>query len=425
MDKKQIIYFFVFLIFSVFFAEKIFFADRDFKAGLTDGLRDFTQKENSPSFLKSFESSVEEMKSARVSFLEVNLEEMTVRIYKKGGLAGEFPIIAKGNKDKWGGSAAGIFKIESGNKISFSNISKVYMPFSLHYFGKYYIHGEPYYPGGEELISRYSGGCLRLRNEDAEALYEAADLEMPVAVIPKKREKENFKFNSSVPPEISAGSYLVADFSTGRILSEKNADLSWPAGFLARLMLSVTVADTINLERQIESGGRSIRVIEFFYPLLTGSSEEPVSVLSSFLGENKTLRLMNQQAQAMLMENSRFNSLQSQDLQNTSTARDLFYLAEYILTSKPPIFKISKGEKVETFGPTFLDLKNLENKNIFFRDPSFLGGMTDFSGQGYSALFAFEIKGRILIFSILGSENLKEDTQLLYSWIFSGLHESF
>jgi len=125
-----------------------------------------------------------------------------------------------------------IHKILSGNKASFSNIAKVFMPYALHYFGKYYIHGEPYYPSREKLKSVYSGGCLRLKDKDAEEIYKMSELNMPVLVIDSKKEDFSFKREKIPMGDISADVFLVADIGSGKILAEKNKNKSLLRDFI-------------------------------------------------------------------------------------------------------------------------------------------------------------------------------------------------
>jgi len=66
------------------------------------------------------------------SFLEVNLPAKKVRLYQDGKLIKEAPILGAGDPQGWGGSAIGLYKIISGNKISFSVVAEVYMPYALH-----------------------------------------------------------------------------------------------------------------------------------------------------------------------------------------------------------------------------------------------------------------------------------------------------
>ena len=148
--------------------------------------QEMPSNEQAVHYLKDFNQIKEKFLFDQVDFLEVNFPDMEVRIYKKGALEKQAPILARGDSEAWGGTPAGLYKVITGYISAFSVVSEVYMPYSLHFYGIYYIHGEPYYPGGGLLISDISGGCVRLSNNDAKDIYELSEKGMPVLVIDKE-----------------------------------------------------------------------------------------------------------------------------------------------------------------------------------------------------------------------------------------------
>jgi len=366
---------------------------------------EFPEKDESV-FLKLFEDIEKEFISSKTDFLKVNLAKMKITIYKEGSLIKEVPILIKGNTNNWGGSAVGLYRILSGNKTSFSIGSDVYMPYALHYYGKYYIHGIPYYPGGVKFDSLFSGGCLRLKDEDAESIYELSELNMPVLVIDKKRDYYEYSTKDITEfPELSAKSYLVADLDSGYVFAEKNSSDPLPIASLTKLMTAVVVAENVNLkksilikEKMLEAYGstkglevgKRFRVVELFYPLLIESSNDVAEALSYFLGREKTIKLMNEKAKLVSMEQTEFTDPSGFDPGNISTARDLFYLARYIFNNRPPILEITKGNKVRSFGNVSFDIEKFWNKNVFIDDPTFIGGKTGYIIESKStAVFIF------------------------------------
>jgi len=390
-------------------------------------------------YLKSFEDIKKNFLLQKKDFLEIHLEQMKVRLWKKGSLVEEFPILAKGDPQGWGGSAVGLYKILSGNRNSFSLISNVYMPNALHYYGKYYIHGEPYFPGGEKLGFDISGGCIRLKDKDAEIVYEGTELNMPVLVINK--EVDGYQYlqeQTSDFPEISAKGYLVADLDSGFVFAERNPRKQFSLASVTKLMTSIVVAENVDLRKSILvtndmlgaygtteglEAGKRFRVVELFYPLLIESSNDAAEVLSRFLGREKTIKLMNEKAQSILMKNTHFACPSGFDLGNVSTAQDLFYLARYILNNRPPIFEIGRGKTVQSFGKVQFEAEKLWNKNVFINDPTFVGGKTGFLPEaGQTALFVFRFtneqgKERNIVISLLNSRDIKRDTQRIYIWL--------
>jgi len=390
-------------------------------------------------FLPFFEEKKELLFSQGKDFIEINLWEMKVRVYKGGLLAKEAPILLRGDDANWGGTAAGIYSVLTGYKNAYSVISEVYMPWSLRFYGKYYLHGKPYYPDGRPLDSPYSGGCLHLSNDDAQAIYELAEKGMPVLVIDKPQdgfrypEKEESQF-----PEISAKSYLVADLDSGFVFKQKEAETILPLASLTKLMTAIVVAENIDLTKSITIGekmleaygfteglevGKSFRVVELFYPLLIESSNDSAEVLSYFLGRERTIKMMNEKAKAILMEKTNFVCPSGYAPENVSSAKDLFYLARYILNNRPVLFEITKGKMVRTFGEMSFDVTKLWNKNVFVNDPTFIGGKTGFIlASRYNGLFVFRLTTkegteRRLAIIILGSENEELDTQKIYRWL--------
>ena len=399
---------------------------------------EFPEKDDQ-AFLKLFEDIGEEFISDNIDFLKVNLAEMKASLYKEGLLVKEVPIVTKGNVDNWGGSASGLYKVLSGNKSSFSIGSGVYMPYALHYYGKYYIHGIPYYPGGVKLDSLFSGGCLRLKDEDAEDIYGLTELDMPVLVIDKERDDyEYMKREITELPELSAKSYLIADLDSGYVFAEKDSSQLLPIASLTKLMTALVIVENVNLKRSIlveekmlngygstkELEARKIfGVVELLYPLLIESSNDAAEIFSYFLGREKTIRLMNEKAKFILMNQTRFADPSGFDPGNISTAKDLFYLARYILNNRPPILEITKGNKVRSFGDISFDIEKFWNKNVFINDPTFVGGKTGFIQESKcTAIFIFRISNqksieRNVVIITLGARNSKIDTQKAYMWL--------
>jgi len=392
-----------------------------------------------PFYLKTISDIKNDFILNSKSFLEINLSAMKVRLYRQGKLLKESQILTIGDPQGWGGSALGLYKILSGNKLSYSVISKVYMPYALHYYGKYYLHGEPYYPGGKKLISSVSGGCIRISDKDAKEIYSLTELNMPVLVIGK--EKDYYQFVNkklSEFPKVTSKSYLVADIGSGFVFAEKNSQEKLPIASLTKLMTAVVVAENVDLRKSILvkpemlkaygstkglEAGKTFRVVELFYPLLISSSNDAAEVLCGFLGRSRTVEMMNEKAKAILMQNTQFVDSHGLDPKNVSTAQDLFQLARYIIESRPPILKITKGEIVQSFGEIRFKIKELWNKNVFFNDPSFVGGKTGFLPcSKHNALFIFKFltedkKRRDIVIILLGSDNIKRDTQKIYKWL--------
>src|SRR3989344_5762568 len=119
-----------------------------------------------------FEQVRERMTEEKLDFIEADLSEMKLRVYRKGEIAKEFPILTKGRPGSWWETPAGIYKVEGRIENHFSAFARVYLPWSLPFQGNFFIHGWPYYPDGTPVSTQYSGGCIRLSTDDAKALFD-------------------------------------------------------------------------------------------------------------------------------------------------------------------------------------------------------------------------------------------------------------
>ncbi len=111
------------------------------------------------------------------TYIDANLHTMVLSLYKNGEFYKAYPIAGKGHP-RLSPTVEGTFSIKTKEPNHFSTIAYVWMPFSMQFYGNYFIHAWPYWPGGAELTSKYSGGCVRLFKEDAQEVYDLASIGM-------------------------------------------------------------------------------------------------------------------------------------------------------------------------------------------------------------------------------------------------------
>ena len=378
-------------------------------------------------------------------FLEANLQEMKIRAYQGSFLKAEFPILRRGNPEDWGGTPVGLYQVIAKYKAGYSSVSRVYMPYAVHYYGKYFLHGEPYYPKGGKLVAEFSGGCVQMQDNNAEVIYGEAEKGMPVLVIDKENDWYDYLREEKIIqfPEISAESYLIADLDSGFIFAEKKPEEKLQISSLASLMLATVASENIDFKKTVliknwmlESGGstkglavgKKFNMLDLFYPLLIESSNDAAEVLSSFLGKEGTIKLMNEKAVFLQMADTVFADSSSADLESISTAHDLFFLARYIFNVRPPIWEITKGNQVPCVDT--IRFKDLANKNIFYAEDNFIGGKTSCSDAfGCNGIFLFKFVtkegiSRNVAIILLGLGNLenepeyfKNDLQKIIDWL--------
>lgn len=378
-------------------------------------------------------------------FVEVNFPDMKIRVYKEGEIKKEFKILVIGDRENWGGTPAGLYKIISKQRLAYSKAAGVYMPYAVNFYGKYFIHGIPYYSDGNKRITDITGGCIQLSDSDAKDFFEIIKENTPIIVIDKYSDNYDFytkKEKITDFPQISANAYLVADLDSGFILAEKNANEKYPIASLTKLMTAVVVSENINLKEFISIRedmlkapgstnelvpGKKFNVVDLFYPLLVESSNDAAEVLGNFLGKERTVKLMNEKAKSILMEETTFVDLHGFSPENVSTARDLFYLTRYIFNNRLPILRITKGEIVRFYSG--LNFKYLDNKNIFYNEENFIGGKTGYiKASNYNGIFLMKFRKnnteKKVVIIILGSpqflygeKSLKTETKKVIDWI--------
>lgn len=397
------------------------------------------QETKQPIVLDRFSEVRNGLVAAEEEFLEINFSQNKVFKYEKGSIVKEAPILAKGDPQGWGGTPAGLYQVLGKDKSAFSSIAQVYMPYAVHLYGKYYLHGEPHYSWGEKTGADVSGGCIQLQDSSAKAMYELVEPGIPVLIV----DKENGGYpyaarESSLPPAVSAQSYLVADIDSGFVFAEKNSQEVRPIASLTKLMTALVVAENIDLRKSVEvtpgmleaygtleglEQGKRYRVVELFYPMLIASSNDASEAVAGFLGRDRSIQMMNDKAKALFLSHTTFVDPTGFDAGNVSTAQDLFYLARYIVNNRPPLFEITKGKEVRSYGEAQFARGELWNKNIFVADSSFAGGKTGYtSASKHTGIFLFQFLGkenetRTIAFILLGSQDSKLDTQLLYGWV--------
>ncbi|MBM4177473.1 L,D-transpeptidase family protein, partial [Candidatus Gribaldobacteria bacterium] len=201
--------------------------------------------------LPDFSSFSVVLKNNQADFIEANLSTSEITFYKQGKEQFKSIILKQGDKFFWGGTAAGLYQVIRGYKTAFSAIAEVYMPYAMNFYGKYYLHGEPYYPSGQKMISEVSGGCLQVRDDSAKYFFEKSELKMPLVVIDKKNDDFVYPSILKEKPQISSASFLVADLDSGEILLEKDSLAQKQIASITKLMTAIVVAENVDLRKSI------------------------------------------------------------------------------------------------------------------------------------------------------------------------------
>ncbi len=381
----------------------------------------------------------------KTSFIEANLRTMEISIYENGVVDKTMKILSKGKEQSWWETPTGNYKVLGKSINGYSSIGDVWMPYSVQFYGNYLIHGWPHYNNGTPVPQGYSGGCIRLSNEDAKEIFNFTKIGMPVLVL---EDYPEYSFGlllakegaSASLPSVSAKAFLISDLSSGEIILTKNSEEKLPIASLTKLTTGVVAHEVIYLGRSIKvtpqmlanvAGvfspmiGESYIGMDLMYPLLMQSSNNSAKVLSSFIGENNFVDNMNAKADSLQMTDTKFADPSGLSSENISTARDISKLLQYIYYKRPFIFDIGKGVIFENVGllkiGDTIKVGDLKNFNEFIDEVDLIGvknGETSVARQTIATVWNIHTpQGNVPVaIVVLGSENRKMDTDILLRW---------
>ncbi|MFA5997642.1 MAG: L,D-transpeptidase family protein [Candidatus Paceibacterota bacterium] len=372
----------------------------------------------------------------KVDFVEADLDANAMSLYQGGLKTKSYEILAFGKDESWWETPTGDYEALNKETRHFSSIGEVWMPWSIQFYGNFFIHGWPYYEGGEPVEPGHAGGCIRLSVDDAKDLYQYVNKGTPILV----RETTLLaKFGSlaepSTPvPEVSASSFLVENISTGEKYAKKNSDTTIANAPIAKLMTAVIASELIYIERYlpVESemivpasplfepqSGEEYVAFDLFYPLLIQSSDTAANIISSSLGRRNFVDIMNNKFVSLKMKNTHFESTQNLHDGNTSTLDDMARLLQYVYFKRAFIYKVTKGLPYRIYSGEHST--SLSNQNILVDDKRLVGIQQTHSAGGETVASVWEVatpSGVVPMAIVLaGSKNAEEDTKKLFEWV--------
>lgn len=243
-------------------------------------------------------------------------------------------------------------------------------------------------------------------------------------------------------PQIEAKSAIVVEMKNGqeRILFQKNITDRLPIASLTKIMTALIVLENMDLAKIIkinkeainqegEAGklvaGEEISVKNLLYAMLLESSNDAAFAVTSDLGMDYFINLMNEKAKVLQLNNTHFSSpLGFDDEQNFSTAYDFVKLINYSLNNQFlwQILRTSLFEASDISGTIFHRWETT-NKLLGILSNVF-GGKTGWTlkAGGCMALVIDNPKNDSKIISVLlgaPDENKRfEKTKKLIDWIF-------
>ena len=225
-------------------------------------------------------------------------------------------------------------------------------------------------------------------------------------------------------------------FLRKKVLFKKNETRILPIASLSKLMTAIVILKNYDLQQRVtitdadvsqegEQGnlkvGQVLSVENLLYIALIESSNDAVFAISSVLGQDKFVALMNEEVSNMGLLNTHFADSSGLDSGSYSTAKDLVTLIEYLLNKYPLVWQIIGLKEYDLY----LDNGQLHHKlintnKLLGEIPEVVGGKTGFTNYAKGTFFIVEkspVKGNYLIHVILGSADRLEEMKKIINWL--------
>lgn len=238
------------------------------------------------------------------------------------------------------------------------------------------------------------------------------------------------------PPQLSAKSYLLVDYDSGRVIAQNNADMRVEPASLTKMMTGYIVSmelergsvrfddDVIISEHAqsmpgsrmfVESGG-TVQLLDLLKGLIVQSGNDASVALAEHIGASEPgfVSLMNQQATLLGMTGTHFTNasgLPHED--HYTTATDLAILARALIKDYPAEYQLYSIKEYE-----FNGIRQVNRNKLLWRDEAVDGIKTGHTeAAGYCLVASAVRDGMRLISIILGTASEKtrsaESQQLL------------
>lgn len=383
-----------------------------------------------------YQKTIKSLQVQGTRFITADLTKMRIVVYEGTTPLLAVPILTKGKDGSWWETPAGIYKIEGKSEFHGSSFAPVDTPWNMQFQGNFFIHGWPKYKDGAPVTSQFSGGCIRLSDEDAKQVYALARIGTPVIVHEKDFESDGV-VHGIKDIVTNDTSHLVADLKSSYVFYTKgDTKAALPVASITKLITALTAVEYINLDSKVTitdamlvqtskqrliSGGE-YSVYELLFPLLLESSNEAAEAIAQSHIKSKSrdefIALMNKKARAIGMDNARFVDPSGAGAENVASPEDLHRLVQYLYFNRKFILDVSAGKlKENAYGSH--GFAEIQNFNDFSDVEMFVGGKV---GQTMAAkqtgIYVFELPfGKVVRpvgIIVLGAEDRKEvGTQLL------------
>lgn len=240
------------------------------------------------------------------------------------------------------------------------------------------------------------------------------------------------------PPTLSARSYVLVDFTTGKVLAEKEPDLQLEPASITKVMTSYVVFSELasgNLQlneevvisekawrmggsRMFIEVGKRVSIEDLIRGMVVASGNDASVALAEHIAGSEAAfaDLMNQYARSLGMNNTYFlNATGWPAPEHVTTANDIARLSVALIRDYPDYYAYYAEEQFE-----FNDVKQPNRNRLLFRDDSVDGIKTGHTEAAGYCLAASSVKEDMRLVSVVmgaASENQRaDDSQALLNY---------
>ncbi len=292
-----------------------------------------------------------------------NLDDKTVALVEDSKITKIYNIVSLGKPNKYYETPGGIYKIRSWETNHYSLIGEVYMPWSMQFSGNYFIHGIPYYEDGERVSSQYSGGCIRLSDEDAQNIYDFSDKNTYVVVVKNEDLTSDAKANdydkslmSNIKDSLNGSEYLILDLKDSIYFSNiDNLNKTLTDSKIENLAIAMTALDYVSQEKKAYIGESGLKQLDLLPEIIKGDKKYINETINP-LGHRLFQAFLNNKIKSIGLENTDIDlsSYLTQDNDNetkintsTSTLLDMMYIYRYAYIYKPYLMSLDNTKNTD------------------------------------------------------------------------------
>ncbi len=401
------------------FFEKVFFTPvANTQSAIAQNIQDIFHPTTDQYIIEAVDKAIPQ----DVKVVYADLGAMNIFLYENGTQVGEFPIQSVGREGTAWQTPLGKFDMSYKKENHFSSIGHVYMPYSMHFFGNYFIHGWPYYPDGTPVAKGYSGGCIRLNTPDSEEIFKFVDKKTQLIVTTSadkiiKQTQLEYGIKTQAPQLES--NFLVVDLDTGEVVATHNGKEKIAIGSFAKLMTALISLESLNQYQETVLRQDIVKIADVLYALLLGDDNDAGTLLYEHKNKNQYLLDMNVRAKSLGMTSTTYADANGISVNTVSTLEDSFKLLQYMNLYKPFMLKVLSLDEYEIAGITYPALHPLRD------EAGFVAGFPHGENKELLTLFSVDIHTmdsdqahkKTFAFFVQDSEHADEDTRELYEWV--------